>query len=176
MASELDFDELVNRYYQPLYKFALSLTRAEADACDLTQQTFYVYQTRGHQLRDHAKVKAWLFTTMQREYLNSRRRFLRFPHLALEQLDAELVTMPPDLFDHLDVDAVLEALAAVDEPHHAALALFYLEDYSYKEMAEILDIPIGTVKSRLARGISQLRQILADAVNISVPAARKQHE
>lgn len=176
MASDLDFEELVNLYYQPLYRFALSLTRAETDACDLTQQTFYVYQTKGNQLRDHAKVKAWLFTTMQREFLNSKRRFIRFPHLSLEQMDGELASTDSEVFEHLDTETVLEALAKVDEPHHAALALFYLEDYSYKEMGEILGIPIGTVKSRLARGISQLRQILTDAISLSSPAERKQHE
>jgi RNA polymerase sigma-70 factor, ECF subfamily len=176
MASDLDFDELVNLYYQPLFRFAMSLTRAEADACDLTQQTFYVYQTKGHQLRDHAKVKAWLFTTMQREYLNTQRRYIRFPHLALEQFDGELASAPVESYDHLDTDTVLEALAKVDEPHHAALALFYLEDYSYKEMADILGIPIGTVKSRLARGISQLRQILMDEISVSSDGQRQQHE
>ena len=63
MAS-LDFESVVASYYEPLYQFAFSLTRTEADACDLTQQTFYVWATKGHQLRDVSKVKTWLFTTL----------------------------------------------------------------------------------------------------------------
>ena len=59
-----DFDEIVNRYYPMLYRFALSLARNEADACDLTQQTFSVWATKGHLLRDGSKVKSWLFTTL----------------------------------------------------------------------------------------------------------------
>src|ERR1700744_2998256 len=59
----VSFDSVVSLYYEPLYKFAFSLTRAEADACDLTQQTFYIWATKGSQLRDETKAKTWLFTT-----------------------------------------------------------------------------------------------------------------
>ena len=55
---------------------------------------------------------------------------------------------------------MLPALAKVDEVYRAAVALFYLEDYAYKDIAVILDVPVGTVKSRIARGVAQLRQIL----------------
>ena len=176
MVSDLDFEQLVNLYYQPLYRFALSLTRTETDAGDLTQQTFYIYETKGHQLRDRAKVKAWLFTTMHREYLNSQRRALRFPHFALEQVDGELPSAPVESFAHLDAESVLEALSKVDEPHQAALALFYLEDYSYQEMADMLGVPIGTIKSRLARGVARLREILADPSTAVPVSAKKSHE
>jgi RNA polymerase sigma-70 factor (ECF subfamily) len=59
---------------EPLYRFAISLTRSEADVCDLAQQTFYKWATKGHQLRDPTKVKSWLFTTLHRGFLESRRR------------------------------------------------------------------------------------------------------
>ena len=59
-----------------------------------------------------------------------------------------------------DCSHVLTALARVDEVYQAAVALFYLEDYSYKEIAAILELPVGTVKSRISRGIAQLRKIL----------------
>src|SRR6266536_2870886 len=64
MADGLNFERVVAQYYEPLYQFAFSLTRSEAEACDLTQQTFYVWATKGHQLREVAKVKTWLFTTL----------------------------------------------------------------------------------------------------------------
>ena len=53
---------LVDLYYGPLYRFALSLTRTETDACDLTQETFRIWATKGHQLQDRTRVKSWLFT------------------------------------------------------------------------------------------------------------------
>src|SRR3974390_2802878 len=156
----LDFDSLVGRYYSSLYKFAYSLTQAEADACDLTQQTFYVWATKGHQLRDQTKVKTWLFTTLHRTFLESRRRQSRFPHFELDEVPLDLPTLPPATVNELDSPQVLQALAQVDEIYQAPVALFYLEDCPYKEISEILEIPIGTVKSRMARGIAQLQSIL----------------
>jgi RNA polymerase sigma-70 factor, ECF subfamily len=153
------FEAIVSEYYEPLYRFALSLTRAEADAQDLTQHVFYVWATKGHQLRDRSKVKAWLFTTLHRAFLAGRLRNNRFPHCELEEAAEQLpaAALPPN---HLDSAHVLSALAKVDEVFQPALALFYLEDCSYKDIAELLQVPVGTVKSRLARGISQLREIL----------------
>jgi RNA polymerase sigma-70 factor (ECF subfamily) len=160
MASALDFESIVASFYEPLYQFAFSLTRSEADACDLTQQTFYVWATKGHQLRDQTKVKTWLFTTLHRAFLESRRRQTRFPHYELEEVPMDLPTLSPATVNQLDSGQVLQALSQVDEIYQAPVTLFYLEDCSYKEIAGILEIPIGTVKSRMARGISQLQIIL----------------
>src|SRR5258707_14422195 len=102
MSDGLDFDSLVSRYYGPLYQFAFSLTRTEADACDLTQQTFYIWAAKGQQLRDASKVKTWLFTTLHREFLGTRRRQTRFPHFELSQVDAELPTISPARINQLD--------------------------------------------------------------------------
>jgi RNA polymerase sigma-70 factor, ECF subfamily len=176
MASAWDFEGLVARYYAPLYQFAFSLTRSEADACDLTQQTFYVWATKGHQLRDIEKVKTWLFTTLYRQFLESRRRATRFPHLELEAVDHELPTILPQAFSGLDTGHVLGALARVDEVFQAPVALFYLEDYAYKDIAEILDVPMGTVKSRIARGIGQLQKLLADTVSPVKPTRKQSSE
>jgi len=156
----LNFESIVARFYEPLYQFAFSLTRAEADACDLAQQTFYVWATKGHQLRDPSKVKTWLFTTLHRAFLESRRRNTRFPHYELDEVPLDLPTLSPATVNQLDSPEVLKALAEVDAIYQAPVALFYLEDCPYKEIAEILDIPIGTVKSRMARGIAQLHSIL----------------
>lgn len=152
---------LVEQYYVPLYKFALSLTRREADAYDLTQHTFYIWAAKGDQLREFSKAKAWLFTTLHRLFLESRRRQARFPHCELEEVFDELPVLSPDFTDRIDSAQLLLALAKVEEIYQAAVALFYLEQCSYKEMAAILEVPIGTVKSRLARGLDQLRAVLA---------------
>lgn len=171
MAVDLDFESLVARYYEPLYKFAFSLSRDEADACDLTQQTFYIWATKGHQLRDPAKVKTWLFTTLHRQFLESRRRATHFPHSELESVEADLPVIQPAAISRLDTAQVLIALAKVDEVFQAAVALFYLEDCSYKEIAEILAVPMGTVKSRIARGLGQLQKLLADECTKPTPRA-----
>jgi len=164
MPDELDFESLVSRYYGPLYQFAFSLTRTEADACDLTQQTFYIWATKGHQLRDVSKVKTWLFTTLHREFLNMRRKIVRFPHLELGEMEHELPAVAPDAVSALDAARVVGLLGQVGEPYHAALTLFYMEDCSYKEIAEILDIPLGTVQSRISRGMGQLQQLIRDEI------------
>jgi len=155
------FEAIVSEHYEALYRFALTLTRAESDACDLTQHTFYVWATKGQQLRDPAKAKSWLFTTLYRAFLGAKRKQDRFPHSALTVYDAEhMAADSPDPGTQADVGEVLPALAKVDEHFQSALALYYLDDCSYKEIAAILSVPVGTVKSRIARGVIQLREIL----------------
>jgi RNA polymerase sigma factor (sigma-70 family) len=158
--SEPDFESLVDLHYGPLYRFAMSLTRVESDACDLVQQTFLTWATKGHQLQDQSKAKSWLYTTMHRAFLESRRRVTRFPQLELTEVEAELPCVEPDAVDRLDAQDVLRLLGQVEEQFQAPVALFYLEDYSYNEIGAILEIPLGTVKSRIARGLAQLRELV----------------
>src|SRR5881396_736683 len=110
-----DFEQIVSQHYEPLYRFAFSLAREEAGACDLTQQTFYIWATKGHQLRDASKVKSWLFTTLHREFLETRRRETRFPHYELSQVDSKLPSISPAHVNQLDAAQVVQALAEVDE-------------------------------------------------------------
>ena len=159
---EPDFDQIVSDYYQPLYRFALSLAERESEACDLTQQTFFLWASKGQQLRDRSKIKSWLFTTLHREFLGSRRRTTRFPHHEIESVERELPPVTPATVNEMDAATVMQALMNVDEVYRAPLMLFYLEDHSYLEIAAVLDVPIGTVMSRLARGKAQLRGLLAD--------------
>ena len=163
----IDNDELVEEFYQPLFRFALSLTKAEPDAVDLVQQTFLRWGQKGHQLRDETKVKSWLFTTLHREFLGSKRRQTKFPHIDMEKAEAELPNIASNVVDKLDADIVLEALQKVDDKFRSALALFYLKEHSYKEIASVLVIPIGTVMSRISRGKSQLRDVLAQAITVT---------
>jgi RNA polymerase sigma-70 factor (ECF subfamily) len=160
MNSADQFEALVSAHYEAIFRFAMSLTRMESDASDLTQQTFYVWATKGHQLRDRSRVKPWLFTTLHRAFLESRRRQIRFPHHELGEVEHELPVHSPEPANQADCSQVLPALAKVDEVYRAAVALYYLEDCPYSDIAAILDVPLGTVKSRIARGIAQLREIL----------------
>ena len=154
------FEELVANYYRPLYQFAFTLARSDSDASDLTQETFYRWATKGHQLRDATKVKTWLFTTMHRLFLETRRKQARFPHFELSEAEDELPPICPPRVTALDLNDVLLALSQVDGVYQAAVALFYLESCSYKEIATVLCVPIGTVKSRIARGLAQLLKSL----------------
>ena len=154
----LDFEEVVDRYYPMLYRFALSLSRNEADASDLTQETFSIWATKGHFLRDASKAKSWLFTTLYREFISKRRRDARWLQEELSEVEDELPHAMPESVDVLESAQVMGALQSIDEAFRVPLMLFYLQEHSYEEIAQILEIPIGTVMSRLSRGKLKLQQ------------------
>jgi len=162
----LDFNELVDRFYPMLYRFALSLSRNEPDACDLTQHTFSVWASKGHTLRDASKVKTWLFTTLYRQFISTRRHEQRWPKEEISTVEHELPAVAPESVDSLDSGQVMEALQSIDELFRTPLALFYLQEHSYEEIARILEVPIGTVMSRLSRGRLKLQQALRQRQSI----------
>jgi RNA polymerase sigma factor (sigma-70 family) len=159
MNSADPFEEIVTQYYEPLFRFAMSLTRSESDASDLTQETFYVWATKGYQLRELSKVKTWLFTTLHRTFLSGRRKQSRVIYDDLEEAAEQIPDVSLEPGRQTDCLQAVVAMSKVDKVYQAALILFYLDDCSYKEIASILQIPVGTVKSRIARGILQLREI-----------------
>lgn len=159
----VDFETLVQSFYIPLYRFALSLSRRESDAADLTQQTFLLWAKKGHQLRDKSKVKTWLFTSLYREFLAGKRDEA---HFVDSTDDVKLMASPTlSVVVELDGDTIVRALRSLEEIYRAPLMLFYLQQLSYKEIAETLNIPIGTVMSRICRGKARLRNALADDRN-----------
>ena len=160
--AELNTAQLVEKFYMPLYRFGLSLTRKESDAGDLTQQTFYRWQTKGHQLRDASKVKTWLFTTLYREFLAKKRHDQHFVDVEDDAMFVEPEHISPSIVDTLDAAIVQEALLALHDRYRAPVTLFYMQQHSYREIAEILEIPIGTVMSRISRGKAELRESLTD--------------
>ena len=160
--ADLQFDQVVTEHYATLYRFALSLTHNESESLDLTQQTFYLWAAKGGQLRDRTKLKSWLCTTLYREFLGDRRHAQRFPQVELSVVEHELLAVETEVIDKMDAALVMEALLEVDEIYRAPLMLFYTEDRSYLEIAEILGVAIGTVMSRLARGKQLLRRRLLE--------------
>lgn len=156
--AEVDTEQLVEEFYMPLYRFGLSLSRRESDASDLTQQTFYRWATKGHQLRDKSKVKTWLFTTLYREFLAKKRHDDRFIDTDDDSAFIEPPHVSPSIVDALDGAIVQKALLALDHRFRAPVTLFYMQQHSYREIAEILNIPIGTVMSRISRGKAELRK------------------
>lgn len=154
-----EFAELVDSYYQALFRFGLSLTRDSDRAADLVQETFCIWAEKGDQLRDRSKAKTWLFTTLHREFLNQRRRAAKFTDSELnEEVVAEETAPENDAERQMDGTRALEVLGSLEETYRAPLTLFYLQQHSYKEIASILDVPIGTVMSRLSRGKDMLRK------------------
>jgi RNA polymerase sigma-70 factor (ECF subfamily) len=154
-----EFGELVDAHYEALYRFGYSLTRSPDRAADLVQETFCIWAAKNSQLRDRSKAKTWLFTTLHREFLGQRRKLARFSDEPLDEKIAGAVEAPgEDAERHMDGHRAVELLAEMDEMYRAPLALFYLQQHSYKEIADILDVPIGTVMSRLSRGKEMLRK------------------
>lgn len=168
------FEEAVSAYYQPLFRFAVGLSRNESDAADLTQRAFERFAEKSSTLREKARTKTWLFTTLYRDFLQQKRRTTRFPEFELNETNDTNFLELPRAEIAADANAALAALQALDEPFRSALALFYLEDQSYREIAEILDVPIGTVMSRISRGKEMLRaQMTSQAEETTATAAGK---
>lgn len=165
--NDADYEQAVATYYDALYAFGYSLTGNEDDACELTQETYCRLLTKGSQLRDTSKVKSWLFTTLYRVFLGWKDRRARLPHFEIGSVEAELPVTTPAHVDVLENDAIRDALLELEEHYRTPVMLFYLNDHSYEEIAGILDVPIGTVMSRLSRAKGLLRErLVARAIGV----------
>ena len=107
------------------------------------------------------KIKCWLFTTLRRNFFMKVRQRRRHPEVEFLPDVHDLPTVDPKPWKSLDGPTVRKALAEVGETYRTALELFYLNNLSYKEIGGTLEIPIGTVMSRLSRGKAQLKSILS---------------
>ncbi|HSH96373.1 MAG TPA: RNA polymerase sigma factor [Roseimicrobium sp.] len=161
MTSRLnDLDALVEAHYEPLFRMAVSLSGSVTEASDLTQQAFYVAQTKGHQLQDPGRVRGWLSTTVRRLFFQRMRHERRFPKCSLDLVEHELPHASINTASGPDAELVMQAMGRLSDEYRVPLKLFYLEDRSYKEIAKELGLPIGTVMSRLSRAKAQLREAL----------------
>ena len=158
MPADPDFENLVALYYRDLFRFAYSLARNESEAADFTQQTFYLWARKGHQLREAGQVKSWLFTTLHREFLQVRRRQRRFPELELEEAAGELPEIAPEAMARMDGETVLEFLGQIEAHQQAA------DPITWKIFLQAdrhgVGHPLGMVQSRIARGKARLYQLL----------------
>jgi len=162
MPADPEFENLVKLYYRDLYRFAFSLTGSEIDAIDLTQETFYIWANKRHQLRNPTSVKGWLFTALHREYLKICRRQRRVAHEPIDEGAENFPHVTADVVNRIDAQTLLNVLGQIDEGFRAPLVLYYLEDLSYKEIGDVLAIPLGTVQSRIARAKIKLLQLLSE--------------
>ena len=151
---------LVEAHYAVLYRYAFRLTGSAADAEDLTQQAFLTAQEKLDQLRTAENAKAWLFAIVRNAYLKTRRRPGATTSVALHHVAEPTIATdgPPELTG----EELTHLLAELPEDFRLPLVLFYFEDLSYREIAAALDLPIGTVMSRLSRGKTHLRQRLME--------------
>ncbi|MCC5790763.1 MAG: RNA polymerase sigma factor [Opitutales bacterium] len=160
---QYDFlNEVTHQWYDPLYKFAYSLARNPDDALDLTQNAFHKLATKGQNLREKSKVKSWLFSVVHREFIDQYRRRQRYPNTPLEFAPEPRTSENASPGRGLDRQRAIQTLAQMEEKFRAPLTLFYLEQFSYREIAEVLGIPIGTVMSRLRRAKNHLRKELEE--------------
>lgn len=165
--NEADYEQAVATYYDALYAFGYSLAGNADDACELTQETYCRLLTKGGQLRDITKVKSWLFTTLYRVFLGWKDRRARLPHFEISSVEGELPVITPEHVDVLRDEAIRDALLELEEHYRTPLMLFYMNDHSYEEIAVILNVPIGTVMSRLSRAKSMLRErLVARAIGV----------
>jgi RNA polymerase sigma factor (sigma-70 family) len=164
LTNEVDFTSAVEQFHCPLFRFAVSLVRSESDAADLVQQTFLKLAENSHQIRDSSQIKCWLFTTLRREFLRTVRRRKKHPETEFIPDIHDPPTTEPEPWRSLDTRIVLDALLRIDIKYRTIVELFYLSELSYREIAETLKIPIGTVMSRLSRGKEQLKSIVAEYV------------
>jgi len=155
-----EFEQLVDTYYKPLYRFAYSMAKNADSAADLVQQTFCIWAQKGYQLKDRSKAKTWLFTTLYREHLAIVRRGKHYSDGDLDDMEYRLPAHEQDSGRQIDGKQAMAMLARLHENFRAPLTLFYIQQHSYKEISEILDVPIGTIMSRISRGKEQLRKMM----------------
>jgi len=158
----VNFKKLVEKYFASLFRFAHCLTGDEPAACDLTQQTFFIYANHGSALGDAQKVKIWLFATLHNEFLRHRAAPHIEPRPAAPKAAAGMALAAPENVAALDGPSAAALLAELDETARAPLALFYLHELTYPEIAEALARPLPNVLAQVADGKTQLKKILAD--------------
>jgi len=156
MASVGGLHQLIDAHYQPLYRYAYRLAGSAADAEDLTQEAFGKALTRLSQLREPEKVKGWLFRILRNAYLHKIRDQKRHRIVPLDAV-GDLPERDAEEMPDIDPARLQQALNDLDETFRTPIILFYFEEFSYRDIAEQMDLPIGTVMSRLARGKAYLR-------------------
>jgi RNA polymerase sigma-70 factor (ECF subfamily) len=154
--SQRTVQKLVEEHYVVLYRYAFRLSGAQADAEDLTQETFCQAQLKLSQLRDPSCTRAWLFRILRNAYLHRLRSKNHDQLVSLSDV-GELPERLPDALPPVDPQQLQQALNELPELFRTPIILYYFEDFSYRAIAEQMDLPLGTVMSRLARAKAYLR-------------------
>lgn len=163
--SKCKIEALVEAHYEALYRYAYRLSGAAHLAEDLTQETFCQAQRNLHQLREESRAKSWLFTILRNDFLHRVRSSKQEKEISLDGI-AELPERAIEPGLPIDPAQLQQALSELPEVFRTPVILYYFEDFSYKDIAEQMSVPLGTVMSRLARAKTFLRQRLTDQPEI----------
>jgi RNA polymerase sigma-70 factor, ECF subfamily len=175
MADQATFAEQAMPFMDGLYSAALRMTRNPSDAEDLVQETYLKAYRAFHTFQQGTNLKAWLYRILTNTYINQYRAKKRRPdETDLEEVEDLYLyrrlgglegatagrSAEDELLEHLTSEEVKEAIESLPEQFRMAVLLADVEGFAYKEIAEILDIPIGTVMSRLHRGRKAMQKQL----------------
>jgi RNA polymerase sigma-70 factor (ECF subfamily) len=160
--TQRNVEKLVNEHYAFLYRYAYRLSGSAADAEDLTQEAFCTAQLKLSQLRDPKRAKSWLFSILRNAYLHRVRADKQQRFVSVEFL-SDVPEPPPDPLPPVEPERLQEVLSELPEVFRTPIILYYFDDFSYRDIAEQMDLPLGTVMSRLARAKAHLRARLLQA-------------
>jgi RNA polymerase sigma-70 factor (ECF subfamily) len=163
MPSVGELPQLIDAHYEALYRYAYRLSGTAADAEDLTQEAFGKALAHLPQLREPERAKAWLFRILRNLYLHKVRDQKRHRIIPLDAVGDLMQRENDDPMPEIDPAQLQQALNELDETFRTPIILFYFEEFSYRDIAEQMELPIGTVMSRLARAKAYLRNRLAPA-------------
>jgi RNA polymerase sigma-70 factor (ECF subfamily) len=155
----MDIVELVAEHHQAVYRYAYRLTGTVADAEDLTQQVFLTAHGKLGQVRKTESVRSWLFTILRHRFFKASRQRKPVPAGSI-QLNVDHIPAEIPATEAIDREALQQALSQLPPAYRAVVTMFYFEECSYREIAERLEVPMGTVMSRLARAKAHLRSAL----------------
>jgi len=153
------FDQLIERWHVPLWKYTRRLTGDDEAAAESVQDVWLRVLRGIVRLRDHERLRAWLFGIARRVVMDRLRDAYAAP--AIEAIDLSTIASEEDTRDlELEISALHEELEQLPVIEREVLALFYLQELSLKDLADVLGVPVGTVKSRLFRARNLLRKQL----------------
>jgi len=170
---KLEFEKEVLPYKQLLYNFALRTTGNREDALDLIQETFMKAYRFWDLFEKGTNLKAWLFRIMKNTYINRYRKEIKEPGIvdyedienfydSIRDERTESSDLQKRMFENMLSDEVTQALQSLPEDFRTVVILSDIENLSYEEIAEFLNCPVGTVRSRLHRGRKILQEKLKD--------------
>ncbi len=172
-SGQRNITKLVDDHYMSLYRYACRLTGSSDEAADLTQETFCQAQQKYHQLRDPSKARSWLFSILRNAYLHRLRASKHEAVVSLEWI-GDLSEPAAEPLPEVDPELLQMALDELPEVYKTPIILYYFEEFSYRDIAEQMDLPIGTVMSRLARAKAHLRaRLFAPATGVAADQNRR---